>query len=130
MKIVVDVIAAEQSWSFDTKRQEHFLVIEVFGVRTRVPCTETELVHAIVEAEGGQMAPPDEAIPFSEPMAEDEPRAAPVTFVDDVEVAKDLSEMLGTAVQVRPAPSSNGAAERQLAPLKRSRGDDVGIAQG
>lgn len=141
MKIEVDVIEAEQSWNFDTRRQQHFLVIEVFGIRTRVPCSEEELVRAIVQSEGGEMATPEEEIesfPLDEP--EDAPRPAPSTFVpegEDYAISFDTATGgpgadIGAAARVPaqpPHPNPNGVG-RRLAPLQRPRGDDVGIAQG
>jgi hypothetical protein len=119
MKIEVDVKRAEQSWDLDTQKQQNYLVIEVFGLETRVPCTEDELMHAISQAAsdtGPAHAEGDEdLLPFTP-----EPRAAPSTFVTEAEAASTPSEPVQS--QERPA--------RRLAPMKRERGDDVGIAQG
>lgn len=118
MKIEVDVKRAEQSWDLDTQKQQNYLVIEVFGLEARVPCTEDELMYAISQA-ASDTGPTssenvDELIPFTAP------RVAPTTFVTEAEAPSVPSE---------PAPAQERPA-RRLAPMKRERGDDAGIAQG
>jgi hypothetical protein len=114
MRIEVDVLAAEQSWDFATKRQQNYLVIEVFGIQARVPCTEEQLIGAIADADG--LAP--SASTEREASTQDGPRQAPVTFM---ELPAELEQAGGPHLE---------AAPRRLAPLQRQRGDDVGIAQG
>ena len=126
MRIVVDVLRAEQSWDLASHQQQNYLVIEVFGVETRVPCSEEELVHALCEA---QVATPasaeerdhyddeNEELPFVPP-DEEIPVAAPATFVGAA--APDSGAL----------PPEAPARRRKLAPVRRARGDDAGIAQG
>jgi hypothetical protein len=110
VKIEVEVIRADQSWDFNTKKQQNYLVFEVFGIETRVPCSEEQLVQAISALSAGE----EEAPP---PVDEEEVRAAPSTFVSE-------------AMPVSAPSSPLEAAPRRLAPIQRTRGDDVGIAQG
>jgi hypothetical protein len=121
MKIEVEVLRAEQSWDLATQQQQNYLVIEVFGIETRVPCTEDQLARAIVESQGGEMAEDEDP-----GIVEAEPRPAPATFVPpEVGAPRQLAPAVGPPiVQLESAPT------RRLAPMQRPRGDDVGIAQG
>lgn len=49
MRIEVDVKKADQSYNLDTGEHVNYLVIEVFGIETRVPCTDEQLMVAIRE---------------------------------------------------------------------------------
>lgn len=126
MKIEVDVLRAEQSWDLDTKERQNYLVIEVFGIETRVPCSEQELVQALTEAAMAD-EPTEEAEHEQMVQAFNQPRAAPPTFVNQQEPEPEPDPMTAQA----PQPAKN----RKLAPMKREqgsrpRGDDAGIAQG
>lgn len=113
MRIEVDVVRADQSWDFDTRRHQSYLVVEICGIEVRAPCSEEELRQAIVELHQMVQADPDPGIDegvVCEP---------PATFRQGSEEPAPLRE--------EPTPITT--AERKLAPL-RQRGDDVGIAQG
>lgn len=115
MRVEVDVCGAEQSWDFDTGKQQNYLVVDVFGVKVTAPCTAEQLAGVIaalhadeVEVEEAEDAPLDESVPVA---------AAPVFRAAGEE-----------APRAQPAPAP--APARQLAPVRRQRGDDVGISQG
>lgn len=45
MKIEVDVLGVEQAVDFDTLASAQFVVLDVLGVRARVPISEEQMVH-------------------------------------------------------------------------------------
>ena len=113
MRIEVEVLRAEQSWDLATGVHQNYLVIEVFGIETRVPCTEEDLVRAVQEIGVPQTE-------FSSETAELDEREsvnAPSTF----QMPEDLEP---TPARLPAAPT------RRLAPVSRPREDDVGIRQG
>lgn len=114
MKIEVDIKRADQSWDLDTGIQQNYLVLDVFGVEVRAPCSEEQLV-AVLQA----VTTPEEG---EEEVATDETqqRAAPTTFQGQTHEEEPLPPP--------PSPKLQAAPQRQLKPMKR--GDDVGIAQG
>lgn len=125
MRIEVDVKGAEQSWNFDTGLQQNYLVIEFAGIDVQVPCTEEQLGQAIQEMAAQKLAGGE----YAPAVDEEEVREAPSTFVDQVaaqvEARAGLQQLGGTPESVSLEPRA-----RKLAPLKRERGDDVGINQG
>jgi len=111
VRIEVEVLRAEQSWDLATGVHQNYLVIEVFGLETRVPCAEEDLVRAVQEVGVPQTA-------YEEPdLDESASVAAPSTF----QMPEDLEQEPSRLV---PAPA------RRLAPVSRPREDDVGIRQG
>jgi len=127
MKIEVDVLRAEQSWDLATNRQQNYLVISVFGIETRVPCSEQQLVNAISSVQDVNFDPnaEDADDEFLPPVNETEVRRAPSTFVTSEEPVQAPAPPQATTPKSQPA-----APGRRLAPMQRPRGDDVGIAQG
>jgi hypothetical protein len=121
MIIEVDVKRVEQSWDLNTRRQQNYFVIEVFGVETRVPCSEEQLATAIAQSAGVE-----EAGELDIPEYVNEKRAvtAPATFVTAPEQPIGPPED-ATSLETRVQPK-----QRRLAPMRRERGDDVGIPQG
>ena len=78
MKIEVDVLRAEQSWDLVTNKQQNYLVVEVFGIETRVPCTEQQLVDAIAGAQDANFSlSEDEELGFVATVDEQIKREAP-----------------------------------------------------
>jgi hypothetical protein len=47
MKVAVDVKRAAQEWDLTTGKMQNFLVIELFGIETKVPCTDEQLTYAL-----------------------------------------------------------------------------------
>lgn len=123
MMIEVEVKRAEQSWDLKTKHQQNYLVIEVFGIEARVPCSEEQLGAAIAQiATGGDEEPAELDMP--EYVNEKRVRP-PATFVTAPEQPIGPPEMATSLEPLVQQPQ-----KRRLAPMKRERGDDVGIPQG
>lgn len=119
MKISVDVKRAEQSWDIDTGERQNYLVLDVFGLEVRAPCSEEALKAAIVGVKTAP-APEERSATVSIP-----PQAVPPTFVAEEEARAAEEE-----VEAPVAPSEVRTKARRLTPLKRARGDDAGIVQG
>jgi hypothetical protein len=138
MKIEVDVVRADQSWEFDKKCYQNYLVISVFGAEVRVPCSEDQLVRAISEISGGP--PPSGSYAEAELLHqagratdefvdEDKPVAAPTTFLSAQEEEQvPFSPALHPQQAALPLEQQSALQPRRLAPLVR--GDDVGIQPG
>lgn len=121
MQILVDVQRAEQSWDFDSGRQQNYLVVEVFGVETRVPCSEEQLLEAIAQATGG---PDQEAYDLDIPTYTNKTQQKPVEAQPIFQAPESPIGPPEVATSLEVAP------QRKLAPMKRDRGDDAGIPQG
>ncbi len=126
MQVLVNIKGAEQSWNFDTGQQQNYLVVEFAGIEIQVPCCAGEPTDEV----RGLAKLAAETTPVEIPeVDETEVRDAPSTFVQHV--AKEVESRAGLQ-QIGGAPESVTLEPkaRKLAPLKRERGDDVGIAQG
>ena len=72
MKIEVDVLGVEQAVDFHTLASAQFLVLDVLGVRARVPISEEQMVHlttAVMERKATHAVahPPDTDMEWEDP---------------------------------------------------------------
>lgn len=158
MKIMVDVHQAGQTWDFDTKKTQHFLVVEIFGILHRVPCTEAQLMAAIGKSRGHAVPPAPPRAVESEPDEWEGPGGAPTHWSEPDESSPvSANPMFNRAssqlpeeeppVEANepaegpaPAPAAPKPDIRQLLAARRNtpasrkpviRGsDDSGISQG
>jgi hypothetical protein len=124
VKLHVDVKRAEQSYNFDSKETQSFVVVEAFGVELSIPVSDEQLQGLVAEhAVDGS----SDAEALLEPT---QPRRAPSTFVGPL-VPEDEGPSF-----VEPGQAYGAAPEpprRELRPMTRTPtqgSDDAGIAQG
>lgn len=60
MKVEVDILGAEQAMDFETLVSAQYLVLDIFGVRVRVPITEEQMSALVAAAVSHKTATPSE----------------------------------------------------------------------
>lgn len=124
MKLEVEVKRAEQSWDLRTRHQQNYLVVEVFGIEVRAPCSEEQLIAVLSELSDAEAYDPQEDLDAIVDQV-------PNTFVPSEDELPHVQPSPHPA-QLSPAVGNQLPAQsvRRLQPIERPRGDDVGIAQG
>ena len=146
MKILVDVKRAEQSYEMDAGTQQNYLVIEIFGIETRVPCSDAKLVEAIREMKARSPGPammlesPSSDPPVTKAYVDQESRReAQPLFVSMDSPDLDISDLSPSPVATPRKPMLISRAPRitappppppPVAPVVERLTDDSGIAQG